>query len=496
VVQQSFPQYLVSLGFPPVLAAVTTPQMYFEDRDRAWREEFRKLRAQYRAEYRHEDLDSQTGPDPLVGQLHERLEAAGLTERDMPNRRRLLDELDLSLDADDDRFRIFGAPQLNSSQFATRYLIPGILTAGQPGGLFGAFKTLKTSLTADLLISLASGTPFLDHFPVAEPGPTLFLSGESGLAALQSIARRICAARGLSIDTLDNFMLSPDLPRLDNSTHLRALARIIRAKKLVCVAIDPAYLAVRQEDARNLFAMGARLRPLAEVCASTGCTVLVVHHCKRSRLLPGDPATLDDIAWSGFAEFSAQWLMLARRRRFEPDTGRHELWLSAGGRAGHHGQWAVDVEEGRNNGVAIDERLPASPPTNGDGRVWKVVLQPAESVKAQLDMRDVEAFEDRRQRQIATTNQRHRRRILEVLANKPAGETARYFRDTLSLSTQRTAQVLGALLDDGLIVPAEVVKRDRKEDGYRLAPAQNISGGDSVPAGDKVSSPAGMDHFS
>ncbi len=96
--------------------------------------------AQYRAEYRHEDLDSQTGPDPLVGQLHERLEAAGLTERDMPNRSRLLDELDLSLDADEDRFRIFGAPQLNSSQFDTRYLIPGILTAGQPGGLFGSVQ--------------------------------------------------------------------------------------------------------------------------------------------------------------------------------------------------------------------------------------------------------------------------------------------------------------------------------------------------------------------
>jgi hypothetical protein len=470
--------------------------MYVEDRDNAWREMFRKLRAQYRAEYRHEGLDSQTGPNPLVGQLHERLEAAGMVEQDVPNRTQLLDELDLSLDADEDRFRIFGAPQLNSSRFDTRYLIPGILTAGQPGGLFGAFKTLKTSLTADLLISLASGTPFLDHFPVAESGPTLFLSGESGLAALQSIARRICMARGLSIDTLDDFMLSPDLPRLDNSTHVRALARIIRAKKLVCVAIDPAYLAVRQEDARNLFAMGARLRPLAEVCASTGCTVLVVHHCKRSKVALGNPATLDDIAWSGFAEFSAQWLMLARRGRFDPDTGRHELWLSAGGRAGHHGLWAVDVEEGCNQGPAIDERLPTSPPTNGDGRVWKVVLQPADSANAQLDMRNVEAFEDRRLRRVATTNQRHRRRVLDVLANKPDGETARYFRETLSLSSQRTAQVLGALLDDGLIIPAEVVKRDRKEDGYRLAAGQKISGGDNVPAGDKDSSPAGMDHFS
>ena len=470
--------------------------MYIEERDNAWREMFRRLRAKYRAEYRGDCPDSQHEPHPLVRQLLARAEDAGLIEQEVPNLKPLLDELDLSLNSDEDRFRIFSASQLNSSRFDTRYLIPGILTAGQPGGLFGAFKTLKTSLTADLLISLATGTPFLDHFPVAEPGPTLFLSGESGLAALQSIVRRICGARGVSLDALDNFMLSPDLPRLDNSSDVRGLGRIIRAKRLVCVAIDPAYLAVGPEDARNLFAMGARLRPLAEVCESTGCTLLIVHHCRRSRLSPGDPAMLEDIAWSGFAEFSAQWLMLARRRRFDPDTGRHELWLSAGGRAGHHGLWAVDVEEVRNSGPAIDERMPASPPTNGDSRVWKIVLQPADSANAQLDTRNVEAYEDRRLRRVATTNQRHRRRVLDVLANKPDGETARYFRETLSLSSQRTAQVLGTLLDDGLIVPAEVVKRDRKEDGYRLAAGQKTSRGDNVPAGDKDSSPAGMDHFS
>jgi len=124
--------------------------------------------------------------------------------------------------ADDARFPFFTAAQLNSGRFETRYLIPGVLTAAQPGGIFGAFKTLKTSLTADLLISLASGTPFLGHFPVAEPGRTLFLSGESGLAALQSIARRIAAARGLSLETLDNFELSPKLPNLDSPDDVRA----------------------------------------------------------------------------------------------------------------------------------------------------------------------------------------------------------------------------------------------------------------------------------
>src|ERR1700722_10252999 len=57
------------------------------------------------------------------------------------------------------RFRLLTAAQLNAGQYETRSLIPGVLAAGQPGGIFGAFKTLKTSIAADLLISLASGTP-------------------------------------------------------------------------------------------------------------------------------------------------------------------------------------------------------------------------------------------------------------------------------------------------------------------------------------------------
>ncbi len=339
--------------------------------------------------------------------------------------------------SDADRFPFLTAAQLNSGQFETRYLIPGILAAAQPGGIFGAFKTLKTSLTADLLISLASGTPFLGHFGVPEPGRALFLSGESGLDALQSIARRICAARGLALETLDNFELCPKLPNLDSPDDLRALGRIVRDKKPACLAIDPAYLAIRGEDARNLFAMGALLRPLAELCNETGCAILIVHHCKRTRLTPGDPATLDDIAWSGFAEFSAQWLLLSRRRRFDPDTGHHELWFSAGGRAGHHGLCALDVDEGMRG--------------DPNGRIWKTTLQGASDVSFQNQIESVEVAESRRQLRTAATNLRHRRRILELLRERPAGETARCFRETLGLTTERTQVVLRTLVDDGLI---------------------------------------------
>jgi hypothetical protein len=392
--------------------------------------------------------------------------------------------------SDADRFPFLTAAQLNSGQFETRYLIPGILAAAQPGGIFGAFKTLKTSLTADLLISLASGTPFLGHFAVPEPGRALFLSGESGLDALQSIARRICAARGIELATLANFELCPKLPNLDSPDDLRALGRIVRDKRPACLAIDPAYLAIRGEDARNLFAMGALLRPLAELCNETGCAILIVHHCKRTRLTPGDPATLDDIAWSGFAEFSAQWLLLSRRRRFDPDTGHHELWFSAGGRAGHHGLCALDVDEGIPGDVALvpspgppgegqgEGGFSSSSAAKGNGRIWKPCLRSAGDAEFQHDVNSAHEAESQRQLRTIATNARHRQRILELLRDKPAGETPRYFRENLGLTTDRTNALLQALVEDGLIKPAPVFKTKRCEAGYKLVGREKIPGGD------------------
>jgi hypothetical protein len=360
-------------------------------------------------------------------------------------------------EAFEQRFRLVTAGQLNSDQYETRYLIPGILAAGQPGGIFGGFKTLKTSLAADLAISLASGTPFLGRFPVAEPGKVLFLSGEAGLPAVRSIARRICAERGLSLESLDNFVVSPDLPRLDRPVDLMILEELIRKQNAVCVVIDPAYLAIDVKHSRNLFAMGAMLRPLAELCESTGCSILLVHHAKRSHKA-GSPPTLDDVAWSGFAEFSHQWLLVSRRRAYNPDTGHHELWLSAGSRAGNHGLWALDVDEGStpplpDNGPIIT--------THNARLAWKTTLRSVAWAEAQADEQSVATGEDRRLRRRALTVERQGQRVLELLAAHPDGCSARFMRDVLGLSGDRMSRLLDALVKKGVVLKCEE-KLDRR----------------------------------
>ncbi|HEV8069146.1 MAG TPA: AAA family ATPase [Planctomycetaceae bacterium] len=396
----------------------------------------------------------------------------------------------------DERFRLFSAAELNSGQFETRYLIPGLLAAGQPGGIFGAFKTLKTSIAADLLISLASGTPFLGRFPVPTPGRVLFLSGESGLPALQSIVRRICQERGLSLESLDNFLLSTDLPRLDRPTDVAALKRLVKKEKPVCVVIDPAYLAMGGDKSRNLFAVGSLLHPLAELCESTGCTVLVVHHCKRSNKL-GDPATLDDIAWAGFAEFAGQWLLLSRRRQFDPGTGHHELWLTAGSRAGHHGLWEVDVEEGSGLGPAP---VAGGPAPSGKRRIWKTAVRTVESALIRADEQFVEASEDRRLRRRGLTVDRQGQRTLEFLAAHPEGCCARTIREALGFSGGRMSRILDRLLEKKEIDKIEWYEDRRKHVNYRrLFPmdlsAVAVEARDVTPAADQKVYDVGTGQF-
>ncbi len=71
-------------------------------------------------------------------------------------------------------------------------------------------------------------------------------------------------------------------------------------------------------------------------------------------------------------------------------------------------------------------------------------------------------------RRKAATFAGHRLRVLELLAGKADGETARHVRDSLILTTSKVRAVLRSLLDDGLIVPSRLDKHERRETGYRI----------------------------
>jgi replicative DNA helicase len=255
----------------------------------------------------------------------------------------------------DEKFRIgfMGSAAYSQARFPREWLIRQVLVTHQPGVIGGPKKVLKTSLVVDMAVSISTATPFLNQFPVPKSRRVAVFSGESDQATLQDVARRVCAARNVSLAACD-ILWSFDLPRLNQKRHLQALRQFLRTNKVHVVFIDPLYLCLldgnRSISASNLYEVGPLLWLAARTCLDAGATPCFVHHATKAaaRRTFGtpEPLDLDDLAFAGIGEFTRQWLLLSRREPFQPDVGRHRLVLTTGGSAGQAGFWDVVVEEG------------------------------------------------------------------------------------------------------------------------------------------------------
>jgi len=238
------------------------------------------------------------------------------------------------------------------------WLIEGIMVVREPAIIGGPVKSLKTSISLDLAISLATATPFLGKFKVPKKRRVLIVSGESGKATIQRALRTIAAER--EVTPTEDLGLDFTLPRLDNQEHVESLVKLLKQKQAEVVILDPLYLCgMPAEYAANVAGMGAFLRDVTERLVAEGILPILIHHGIKSTFSKREPLDLTDLAGAGVAEHMRQWLLVNRRKEYDTETGVHTLNLVYGGSNGASGTLIVTVQEGKQD---IDF----------SGRSWKV----------------------------------------------------------------------------------------------------------------------------
>jgi len=257
--------------------------------------------------------------------------------------------------AKEDGFRPnkYRADSVSAADFLSReierdYIVENFLVAKEPMLIGGPSKVLKTSISLDLVVSIATGTPFLGQkeFAVPTPRRVLMISGESGETTIQDSLWQIVKAKGLDRDDLSRLRLSFRLPKIDAEEDVKDLLAECKKHEIDVLVLDPLYLAFRPGDAAsNIYSMGEKFQLLAEQIGRVGLTLLLLHHFRKQGRNYEDPPELEDFSQSGVAEFARQWLLLKRRKQYEHD-GKHCLWMNYGGSAGHQGGSIAEIDTG------------------------------------------------------------------------------------------------------------------------------------------------------
>lgn len=262
-------------------------------------------------------------------------------------------------ESDESPFGVMSLREVMTREIKVEYLIEDLMTKGQPMVIGGPAKALKTSITIDLVLSLAAGGTALDKFQVNGRHRVLFLSAESGLGTLQEKFRAAIASKGVGDYALDNIFLGDRVPRLDsledkvtNQGGKRKvseadglkLKKFLLSNEIDVVIIDPLYLALPSEESANLQAQGELLNQFVNLMLEAEVTPVLLHHTRKTEKT-GKPLSLNSLSGAGIAEFTRQWVLLSRRSDYD-GTGRHDLHFVWGGSAGHSGYQMLDVDEG------------------------------------------------------------------------------------------------------------------------------------------------------
>lgn len=180
----------------------------------------------------------------------------------------------------DDLLPVARAADLEVAQSGQTWLVESVWSHLAVGFLAGHPKSTKTWMALDLAVSVASGTPCLGAFPVAQPGPVLVYLAEDALPRVRERLLAISTARGVALEGLDLHVITAPCLRLDDDGDRGRLVRTVEKLRPRLLVLDP-LVRLWSGDENNSGEVAALLGFLRTLAREHDLALAVVHHLSK-----------------------------------------------------------------------------------------------------------------------------------------------------------------------------------------------------------------------
>lgn len=186
---------------------------------------------------------------------------------------------------------------------APRWVVEDMWTQGAHGLIGGEPKTSKSTIALALALSVASGRPFLGHYPVHVTGPVLMIQEENAPWVMQDRMRKIAnsygligeaevirAPRGSIAKKSVDVEFPTDMPfrllnnygfDLSDEDHRNMLLAEVEQIRPAMVILDPLYLMFGGADYDKAHDLMPFLKWLMQLRYEYECATILIHHFRK-----------------------------------------------------------------------------------------------------------------------------------------------------------------------------------------------------------------------
>lgn len=162
-----------------------------------------------------------------------------------------------------------------------RWLIEGLWGAAAVGFIGGPPKCCKSYLGLDMALSVATGTPCLGTYTVAEPGPTLVYLAEDALSVVRERAEALARHRGLRLAEVNLHVITAPRLRLDQPADRGRLFETARRLRPRMLLLDP-LVRLHAVDENSATEVAQLLGGLRDLQRGLDLAIILVHHTRKA----------------------------------------------------------------------------------------------------------------------------------------------------------------------------------------------------------------------